>query len=805
MSTDTYQHTFNWKGHGNTVIATGSFDDWKTSLPPLNRQPDGTFSGQIGVAYGQKIVYKYVVDGQWMHNVDEQTETDSSGNVNNVFNVPERSEVSAPASTDAVLPVPESVSTVSGNVSSSEPATTSALPQSTESQTTGVTQKASDLVGQAQQQASETAGQVQQKSAETVQAAKEKVDEVVPQVKETLSGAAQTTKEHAAPVAITAATAGAAVVAAGVATVIGATGSDEDKATSSENLESVTQTRSLSASATPFVPGGEKPQAPSPTPLPSSDPESVATIPSNSFIGSKVPEEDIAHSTAVAPKESSTSTAAAPVYDEKTAVVAKDGTAPESISTPLGNTAQASAELPKENEKKEEGEPFPEPAHVEGLVAPADHPSDAPIYAAGIAALGALGAGATILGEKVYHAALPHAQHAAETVSQQTTNAVNVVSESSSKAINEAPQIASNSYNSVAQSTSNAVDSASKSIPQAANAVSETGSNAYQQITETAGKGLESVRNTSIGLGGAVLGAVGLGGAAAAGTQKEEEVTSSSKAPNDLITPLPVSEAPEGPTVPDQVLTSLPVSEAPVASTTSESTSALAPPPSTSTPASSSAEAPTLPDKEISPLPASEAPIASSSSPSTTPSAPLPVPKESSIPHPVVAKDSAPVDAAPVSTSQSLRPEPVVSTPTPVVSTPAPVVTDNKTLPPPVAVQEPPSVAHDGLRTRESSVATNSPSTFAPETPVKSGQQQTPFSTAPSTPAPAPAPASKSSAQEALGQGRAGPGEGSVPSRHQQTASVSSVADSTSPSNKKKDGRRASGFFSRLFGKKEQQ
>ncbi|GAA5976231.1 hypothetical protein JCM5350_001389 [Sporobolomyces pararoseus] len=774
MSTDTYQHTFNWKGHGNTVVATGSFDDWKTSLPPLNKQPDGTFSGQIGVPFGQKIVYKYVVDGQWMHNMDEQTETDASGNVNNVFNVPERSEVPAPASTDAVLPVPESVSTVSGDISSSEPATTTSLPQSTESQssTASAQQKASDLVGQAQQQASETAGQVQQKTSESVQAAKQKVDEVVPQVQESLSNAAQTTKENALPAAAAVATGAAAVVAAGVATVIGANGSPEEK---TEKSGSITPTRSLSASATPFVPGGEKPQDPSPTPSPSNTQGSIPTIPSNSFIDSKVPEEDKAHSTSVVPKETASSTSAAPVYDEKTSVVAKDASAPSSISTPLGNTAQAS----KEVSEKKDGEPFPEPEHVDGLVAPEENPSDKPLFAAGAAALGAVVAGATILGEKAYHAAVPHVQQAADTVSTQAQQAVNTTSESTKKAIDQAPQTASNLYNSAAQSTSNALDSASKTSTQVANSTSETASTGYQQATEAsqsylesakvgAGKGLETVQNTAIG--GAILGAVGLGGVAA--SKKEEEV--STGVPNKDITPLPVSEAPVAPST-----ESTPLSNKAVAPTSDVS-------------ARPSTEAPTLPDKEITPLPASEAPVSSSNPDptSSTHSAPLPVPKEPSAPLPV-AKDSGPVDAKPVDASKSLRPDPVVSTPQPV-STSSP--------PPPVAVEEPSSVTHTASvpRTRESSAAA-APSTQSPETPVKSGQQQTPYSTAPSTPANATSASSvvggKKTGQEALGQGVARPGGG----LHERVASNASVSET-----KKKEGRRASGFFSRLFGKKEQ-
>lgn len=522
------------------------------------------------------------------------------------------------------------------------------------------------------------------------------------------------------------------MVAAGVATLIGATGSDDDKAASApkEKSGSITPTRSLSASATPFVPGvGEKPKDPSPTPAPGSVPqESIPTIPSNSFIDSKVPEEDHAQSTAVAPKENVNSHSAAPVYDDKTAIVAKDASAPAAIATPLGNTAQAAAQVPGK-EVKQDGA-FPEPEHVDGLVAPADKPSDVPLFAAGAAALGAAVAGATILGEKVYHAAIPHAEKAAD---------------QTSKAVEQAPQAASNTYNSAVESTSNALDSASKSTTQAANSASESASQGYQQATEAAGKGLEAVKNTAVG--GAVLGALGLGGAAASNTVSKGETG----VPNKDITPLPASEAPEGPTVPNEVLTSLPASEAPVASDATEKTtgdSTLAPAAPSEASARPSTEAPTLPDKDISPLPASEAPVAAAASAASSP----------------VAVPEKEASAA---------------------------------LPPPVAPQEPPSVTP---RTRESSATTTTPSSYQPETPVKPGHQQTPFSTAPSTPAPASAAgaASKSAGQEALGQGRAGPG-----GQHQQTASVSSVADNSSA--KKKEGRRASGFFSRLFGGKKDQ
>ncbi|GAA6019676.1 hypothetical protein JCM11491_004878 [Sporobolomyces phaffii] len=762
MSTDLYQHTLTWKGHGSTVIATGSFDDWKTSLPPLNKQPDGTFSGQIGVPYGQKLVYKYVVDGQWMHSTDEQSETDSSGNVNNTFTVPEKPAVAAPASTEAILPVPESVSTVSGDVSTTEPATTDASVQPAQPTTVeSLQQQATDLAGQAQQQATETAGQVQEKTAETVQAAQEKIDEVAPQVKETLSNAAQTTKENAGPAvaAVGGAIAATAVAAAaGLSSLVGSNEPVADKEVPSQS-GAITPTR-LSAGAPPFVPGGEKPQDPSPTPSPATTrevEESIPTIPSNSFIDAKVPEEDKAHSTSVVPKETAASTEAAPVYDEKTAVVAKD-VEPESIATPLGNTAQASSTTdaaPKEEAKKVEA--FPEPSHVEGLVAPADHPSDAPLYAAGAAALGAAVAGVTLLGEKAFHAAAPHAQNAGQVVSAQT-----------SKAIDQAPQAASNAYTSAAQSGTHAATAASESASHGYAHAAEVAEQYLEQGRVEAAKALDAVQHTAIG--GAVLGTLGFGAA-----KKEDEVKSTG-IPNKDITPLPVSEAPEGPTVPDQVLTSLPASEGPVASTVTPESSVKAP--------------------------------ASSST-----AAPLPAPKEPSAPL-AVAKDSAPVDAAPVESSQSLRPEPVVAAAAPAAAaTPNPVSTPETALPPPVAAQQPPSVTvaqtpaqslattTTAPRTRESSTtSTTNPATIKaqlPETPVKPTGQQTPFSTAPSTPAnanvAAAAAGNKAAGQEALGQGKAQPPAAA-------SASPASAVVEQSSAGKKKEGRRASGFFSRLFG-----
>ncbi|THV05437.1 hypothetical protein K435DRAFT_773855 [Dendrothele bispora CBS 962.96] len=94
-SNDLYQVTFEWP-HANctTVTVTGSFDHWSQSLR-LARDASG-FRGSTGVPWSEKIIYKFVVDGQWVVDDTKPTENDGSGNVNNVFTAPSKP-----------LPVPE--------------------------------------------------------------------------------------------------------------------------------------------------------------------------------------------------------------------------------------------------------------------------------------------------------------------------------------------------------------------------------------------------------------------------------------------------------------------------------------------------------------------------------------------------------------------------------------------------------------------------------------------------------------------------------------------------------------------------
>ncbi|ESK93787.1 carbohydrate-binding module family 48 protein [Moniliophthora roreri MCA 2997] len=101
---DLHQVVFEWPhGGANTVIVTGSFDQWSSSTR-LTKQ-GSTFKATVSVPWNQKIVYKFIVDGQWLVNDREPTEWDNAGNLNNTYHSPEKlqepvvppAEMTAPA------------------------------------------------------------------------------------------------------------------------------------------------------------------------------------------------------------------------------------------------------------------------------------------------------------------------------------------------------------------------------------------------------------------------------------------------------------------------------------------------------------------------------------------------------------------------------------------------------------------------------------------------------------------------------------------------------------------------------------
>ncbi|OBA19636.1 hypothetical protein METBIDRAFT_33285 [Metschnikowia bicuspidata var. bicuspidata NRRL YB-4993] len=77
-------YTFKWPSGPKDVIVTGTFDEWSKSLP-LVKQADGSFELTVPFADDVRVLYKYVVDGEWLTNSAQSIDTDSNGIENNVL------------------------------------------------------------------------------------------------------------------------------------------------------------------------------------------------------------------------------------------------------------------------------------------------------------------------------------------------------------------------------------------------------------------------------------------------------------------------------------------------------------------------------------------------------------------------------------------------------------------------------------------------------------------------------------------------------------------------------------------------
>ncbi|KAK9238605.1 hypothetical protein V1525DRAFT_400529 [Lipomyces kononenkoae] len=82
-----FSYTFNWPADppAEEVYVTGSFDNWSKSAP-LAQNVDGSWSVSIPLP-SEKIVYKFVVDNNWVIDPNAKTETDLSGITNNVIDL----------------------------------------------------------------------------------------------------------------------------------------------------------------------------------------------------------------------------------------------------------------------------------------------------------------------------------------------------------------------------------------------------------------------------------------------------------------------------------------------------------------------------------------------------------------------------------------------------------------------------------------------------------------------------------------------------------------------------------------------
>jgi hypothetical protein len=49
------------------VHVAGGFNNWSDTATPLKKQPDGSFSDEVPIPWGEKQAFKYVVDGgEWL-------------------------------------------------------------------------------------------------------------------------------------------------------------------------------------------------------------------------------------------------------------------------------------------------------------------------------------------------------------------------------------------------------------------------------------------------------------------------------------------------------------------------------------------------------------------------------------------------------------------------------------------------------------------------------------------------------------------------------------------------------------------
>lgn len=86
LKTTKTPHEFVWKYGGNRVILTGSFDNWNQSVQMTRDQSDSRIFRATVILDPEALWrFKFVVDGVWRCSLDFDTETDSAGNVNNIW------------------------------------------------------------------------------------------------------------------------------------------------------------------------------------------------------------------------------------------------------------------------------------------------------------------------------------------------------------------------------------------------------------------------------------------------------------------------------------------------------------------------------------------------------------------------------------------------------------------------------------------------------------------------------------------------------------------------------------------------
>ena len=90
MTSDMVDVMIKYSGDGEEVRLAGEFNNWTPEN--IDKQDEGGWSKTLRLAPG-KYSYKFVVDGVWTVYSGSPTTTDEGGNVNNLLEVDEDSEL----------------------------------------------------------------------------------------------------------------------------------------------------------------------------------------------------------------------------------------------------------------------------------------------------------------------------------------------------------------------------------------------------------------------------------------------------------------------------------------------------------------------------------------------------------------------------------------------------------------------------------------------------------------------------------------------------------------------------------------
>ena len=80
----------------------------------LVKVPAG-FEGVTQIPWGQKIKYKFIVDGEWLIHEDQPTEVDPGGFINNIYTAPAKPTTSLPLEAEKTITAEANNHTTNGN------------------------------------------------------------------------------------------------------------------------------------------------------------------------------------------------------------------------------------------------------------------------------------------------------------------------------------------------------------------------------------------------------------------------------------------------------------------------------------------------------------------------------------------------------------------------------------------------------------------------------------------------------------------------------------------------------------------